>query len=342
MNLSETLWGQLESKSKAESYYAIKYFQFGELVFKIHFLTEDLERIFCKAIAHIEVESFAGIPHATFYILDNEKLDAPIIAPKGLLNSAFNESGICHDFENNGLNLFFQPWFARFSIFNQNTQEGFYWVRSESEVPWWEPSFSFRELFHMATANSNYQLVHAAGIVDSLGKAWIIPAKSGSGKSSTCLTVAQAGYKILGDDFLVIDSEKNQAYALYSFAKIDWQTLENRFPELTKKVLPIRAEAQEKAYIDLHVDFKDQLINSAPISGILLPEISQSNSSVFEKSSSKIAFEYLTHSTAHHLPHQRKATVKKLAYFAKGINAFRWELPASKKAIIEAYEAFVK
>ena len=49
-------------------------------------------------------------------------------------------------------------------------------------------------------------LVHAAGVVDPTGRAWLLSGDSGSGKSTLAYALARAGWRILGDDGVVIEA----------------------------------------------------------------------------------------------------------------------------------------
>ncbi len=48
-------------------------------------------------------------------------------------------------------------------------------------------------------------LVHAAGIVDPHGRAWLLSGDSGSGKSTLAYALARAGWTVLGDDGVMIE-----------------------------------------------------------------------------------------------------------------------------------------
>jgi hypothetical protein len=47
--------------------------------------------------------------------------------------------------------------------------------------------------------------VHAAGVVDPHGRAWLLAGDSGSGKSTLSYALARAGWRVLGDDGVVVE-----------------------------------------------------------------------------------------------------------------------------------------
>jgi hypothetical protein len=49
-------------------------------------------------------------------------------------------------------------------------------------------------------------LLHAAGAVDPRGRAWLLSGDSGSGKSTLAYALARSGWRILGDDGVVVET----------------------------------------------------------------------------------------------------------------------------------------
>lgn len=49
-------------------------------------------------------------------------------------------------------------------------------------------------------------LLHAAGAVDPMGRAWLLSGDSGSGKSTLAYALARRGWRILGDDGVVVET----------------------------------------------------------------------------------------------------------------------------------------
>lgn len=48
-------------------------------------------------------------------------------------------------------------------------------------------------------------LVHAAGAVDPMGRAWLLAGDSGSGKSTLAYALARSGWAVLGDDGVLVE-----------------------------------------------------------------------------------------------------------------------------------------
>ncbi|HKP76123.1 MAG TPA: hypothetical protein VJT67_11315 [Longimicrobiaceae bacterium] len=56
-------------------------------------------------------------------------------------------------------------------------------------------------------------LVHAAAVVDPGGSAWLLPARSFGGKSTTCITLIQAGWNYLSDDHVILTAGDGAVHA---------------------------------------------------------------------------------------------------------------------------------
>ena len=76
-------------------------------------------------------------------------------------------------------------------------------------------------------------LVHAAGVIDPAGRAWLLAGDSGSGKSTLGYALTRAGWTSLGDDGVVIEREENgfRAHAWRDALRVS-RLLSDEFPEL--------------------------------------------------------------------------------------------------------------
>jgi hypothetical protein len=93
-------------------------------------------------------------------------------------------------------------------------------VRLEgAEVPVWEHVAPLRHLLAWWAAANGLALVHAAA-VSARGQAVLLVGRGGTGKSTTSLAARQAGWTLLGDDYVIVDpGPPPVAYALYGQAK---------------------------------------------------------------------------------------------------------------------------
>ena len=76
-------------------------------------------------------------------------------------------------------------------------------------------------------------LVHASGVVDPHGRAWLLSGNSGAGKSTLAYALSRAGWNVLGDDGVVIEVRGDDvvAYPWRDPLQVS-HALASQFPEL--------------------------------------------------------------------------------------------------------------
>ncbi len=94
-------------------------------------------------------------------------------------------------------------------------------------------------------------LVHASGAVDHEGRAWLLCGDSGSGKSTLAYALALSGWRILGDDGVVIEVAGPcvRAHGWRDPLAVS-RTLASEFPDL--RALPVlTADARRRVLVDV-------------------------------------------------------------------------------------------
>lgn len=95
------------------------------------------------------------------------------------------------------------------------------------------PTKYLNDFMYYMLLNHGYLTLHASAIVDDNGDATILMGKPNTGKSiSTYHLVRDKGYKLLGDDIIVIDTNKKMVYSCpYSFTYFHNKYLIKKFFE---------------------------------------------------------------------------------------------------------------
>jgi hypothetical protein len=77
--------------------------------------------------------------------------------------------------------------------------------------------------------------LHASGVVDPFGRAWVLSGASGSGKSTLAYALARVGWRVLGDDGVILELTARGVTA-YAWRESLWVStdLRNEFPELSQ------------------------------------------------------------------------------------------------------------
>jgi hypothetical protein len=108
-------------------------------------------------------------------------------------------------------------------------------------------------------------LVHAAGVVDPSGRAWLLVGDTHAGKTTTCVSLVDAGWRYLADDQVVL------------------RLGDAGSGEVEVQGWPRRAHLDEgwraavvtgtRATVDLRERWGDRWIARAPLGGVLLPSV---------------------------------------------------------------------
>ena len=111
-------------------------------------------------------------------------------------------------------------------------------------------------------------LVHAAGVVDPQGRAWLFSGDSGSGKSTLAYALARTGWTVLGDDGVLIERNDGGllAHAWREPLRVS-QQLADSFPEIDDDGLrPAAGDPRRR------VAMRMRGARSAPVAALVLIE----------------------------------------------------------------------
>lgn len=175
------------------------------------------------------------------------------------------------------------------------------WFASPSDVPSWEKPAPFRRPLAQLLASRRRVVLHG-GAVGTDHAALVITGPGGRGKSSTVMTCVRAGMRTLGDDYLVLEPDRDEIHALFATARLlpsspAWQpgvdSLDNATPPVDSTGeetgpanqgsqpsaspdtldTPDTPDTPEKATVYLAERHPAALLRRLPISAVLIPEI---------------------------------------------------------------------
>ncbi len=291
------------------------------------------------SLSHLIANAETDEPELTIWYAEENQLSQKLKAPPwdGFNAQGYNES-ICQD----DVQLFFQPWQTQVFLYSRSKRVGIYWVRKAEDVPWWECTFSFRILFHFWTRDLTAQLVHAGAMAKN-GLGILIPGKSGSGKSTSCLNLLRGGYDYLGDDYVWVElADQIKVFSLYQTAKIEPENLHERFLELKPFIKNKVEYLEQKAIFDVKDVFPNAGVISSTIKAILLPRVAHQQKTGFRKSNPSHALMAMAPTTLHHLPHSRKISYQKMMHISSSLPSYHWDLGFDEKQFSTSFNDFIK
>jgi hypothetical protein len=127
-------------------------------------------------------------------------------------------------------------------------------------------------------ANSNAEeltMLHAAGVSHE-GRAIILAAPSGGGKSTLALGLAQIGYGYLGDDTIGVNLTENSVIpfpTMVSIKKGSWPLFEEGFPDLSVKKVVRQGNKSMKSVRPPEASMVSE--GSLPVAGLVFIEYSE-------------------------------------------------------------------
>jgi hypothetical protein len=224
-------------------------------------------------------------------------------------------------------------------MYDQENREGIYWIKNIESIPYWEISFPFRTLFHWWSKSSSLMLLHAGGIGTAASSA-IVPGKSGSGKSSTCLSVVlHSELSIAGDDYILVDTKNNSLYSLFNCAKLEWQSL-LRLQALEDSVDQGFKNA-EKAMIFISDRMPQRMLLKSTLKYSFIPVVSGNSKTRIIESDRAELLKYLAPTTLFQLPVFQRETFEKCVTLTKNLRIYKLLLGTDPKELAGALYNFL-
>ena len=215
------------------------------------------------------------------------------------------------------------------TVYDRANATAYFWTKDATLLPPWVSASPLRTLLSWFLAQSGISLVHGA-VVAHGGKAVLLTAKGGSGKSTTALHCLASGMEYLADDYVGIESgDPPQAHSLYSSAKLV-ATLQRTF-------LPQAWNTEgEKAIMFLSDAFLKKMIQSAALHAIFIPMITHKPHTNIVPASKGQALLALAPTTLFQLPLMKAETLEILRAIVEQTPCYFLELGTDGTEIAEA------
>lgn len=112
-------------------------------------------------------------------------------------------------------------------------------------------------------AGGGKALVHAGGVIEPGGRAWLLAGDSRSGKTSTLASLVAAGWHFVSDDQVVLSKSSDGSLQMEGWPRIAHLDSGWDHGEITGNRLPV----------DVVLRWSDRWVRSAPVSGVIFPRI---------------------------------------------------------------------
>jgi hypothetical protein len=303
---------------------------------KLEGSSRELQKIFLPSLAHLKIdENQFGKTDLTIWYADAKGMDSLIPEPPF---DDFNGVGFSESASEDGFYIYYQPAFRQVFLYSEEKKLGIYWALNRSTIPWWEPTFSFRIILHWWTKDKPLQLMHAgAAAVDQNG-GWLIAGPSGSGKSSTCLTLLEQELLYLGDDYVLVKTDSEPAvFTVYQTAKLEPDNFQSRFSEFANYIQNPDSYLQEKAIFNIYEPFPNSFTAAVPLKGVLLPRVTGKPDSEIVPVSSGKALLGIAPTTLRHLPHFREESYQKMKNLIHQVPVLEWRLGTDKPDLLRSF-----
>jgi len=307
-------------------------------VVRLSFAGEALVPWLTRAIDHLRIEPVAT-PDVTFCLWDSASTGVTMIPPP-CDREAFSDRGDLWGFHSHRIKTAFHYHDYSVNLFDHDRNTGIYWVNDARRLPYWVLASPLRTLFHWWMERHGCQLVHGAavGVGDH---ALLAVGKGGLGKSSTALACLEAGFRFMGDDYVIVRRDPAPAvFCLYATAKINREDVA-RWPALHPHMNRVDVPPDEKAVLFLHPAFDAQLTTEMPLRAIAVPRVVDREETGFVPEAESLVREAASFTTMSQLPYAGDHTLRLFTRLCESLPGYRMELGRDRARLTAAVHAFL-
>ena len=282
-----------------------------------------------RALAHLASDP-STTPDLTIHVWDyaTPPADALLASTLAALRSDWpavcGPRGELRNFDCAAIRAIFHPGPDTLSVIDTENGRAYFLKLSDSPLPYWELGSPFRHIFHVWFGSRNLQYVHG-GAVGLPSAGVFLAGKGGSGKSTTALAAACAGFLYAGDDYCLVDCATGFVHGLYNTGKLKAPADLERLPILRGR--SFNADSFErggpgKAVFSISDVWPDRVAAGFPLRAILIPNVIGEPESRIEEASAADALIALAPSTVAQLPASGDADCARIGELAGNVPAY--------------------
>jgi hypothetical protein len=260
---------------------------------RLRFTSSDLYTAMTPALAHRQVD-ILDAPDLVVDIWDSYSSGLDFEKPDVILNPRYDIPDLNTE--------------TYFTLFNQRERSITMFNRLEGHAVWAIEDFRLLDthviytepllpLFQVWGTDQETTIVHAASVGYD-NQAVLLVGQSGAGKSTTAILCLRDGLQFLGEDYCIVHPYANPPYveSLYNTCKLaGWST--DHLPEMHKYIRFAADEIMDKTIFSVYPGFREQIVESLPISAIVVPQVTGQETTTWHTVSPAIAMRALAPST---------------------------------------------
>lgn len=223
-----------------------------------------------------------------------------------------------------------------FSVVNHKDNIALFWLTDSSEIPTYLRARPLTFILNFWFKKRGIYWVHAA-CVGTDGGAVLLPAKGGSGKSTTAMACLSSDLLYVGDDCCLVSNSEHEIVA-HSLSNVGQLTFESyaRWQEIWDSSLEMNPLEGLKKYYFLYPEKKKIIRNHLPLKAIVIPSVSNSEKTSFYRITQSEALRFLAPSSLFEVPGSSLLDFNFFASLAKRLPAYKILLGSEIKKIPEA------
>jgi hypothetical protein len=212
-----------------------------------------------------------------------------------------------------------------YSAANLRTRQAVYWTNSSDLVPDYARAAPLRSILHNWMRSQRRIFLHGAAVA-CRAECVLFIGKGGSGKSTTALSCAYAGWQYLGDDYCLASLQEGPCvHSLYCSAKLTPEQ-SDRFSRWQATKDALRDGQSGKTILFLAADSGVSLIPDANLRAIVMPVITGSTRTDIVPESPLAMWKALAPSTVLQLPGANQEDLTLMKSLVESVPGFRLNL----------------
>lgn len=225
-------------------------------------------------------------------------------------------------------------------FYDLRTARGVQLMAGADAFPPWEPGAPLRAFLHWAYAARGLRLTHA-GTLGRDGKGVLLAGSGGSGKSGTVLAGLLNGLVSVGDDYVLLDADRDGVRAFPVFATLKQDPAGFDRLGLASRVAPRPLNWQGKHQFSIRELAPDGVAGRLDIAAILLPRIGAERTRI-TPAGAKEALLALAPSALYQMPGERESGFRFFGGVVAGLPAYHLHLGTDPAEIAAAIAAFLE